>query len=61
MLNVMEGFHHRTARQITGMTVKRGAGGECYYPLVVEALGSAGIHPIVVYIRVLQANIAEMV
>ena len=28
MLKVLEGFHHRTARRITGVTEKRGAGGE---------------------------------
>ena len=28
VLKVLEGFHHRAARRITGMTEKRGAGGE---------------------------------
>ena len=36
MLKVLEGFHHRASRQITGMTEKYGAGGEWYHPTVVE-------------------------
>ena len=28
MLKVLEGFHHRAERRITGLTVKHGAGGE---------------------------------
>ena len=32
MLKVLEGFHHRAARRITGMTAKRVAGGEWEYP-----------------------------
>ena len=35
MLKVLEGFHHRAVQRITGMTEKRGAGGEWEYPLVV--------------------------
>ena len=37
-LKVMEGFHQRVARRITGMTAKRVADGEWEYPPVVEAL-----------------------
>ena len=51
MLKVLEGFHHRAARRITGMTAKRGAGGEWDYPLEVETMETVGIHPIGVYIR----------
>ena len=29
MLKVLEGFHHRAASQITGMTATHGTGGEC--------------------------------
>ena len=61
MLKVLEGFHHRAARWIMGMTAKRGAGGEWEYPLVVESMDTVGIHPISVYIMRLQATIAEMV
>ena len=58
ILKVLEGLHHRAARQITGMTAKRGAGGEWEYPSVVEAMETAGIHPIGVYKRRRQAPIA---
>ena len=37
-LKVMEGFHQRVARRITGMTAKRVADGEWEYPPVLEAL-----------------------
>ena len=46
MLKVLEGFHNRTARWITGMMASRGAGGEWEYPPVVEAMQAAGLHPI---------------
>ena len=61
MLKVLEGFHYQAARRITGMTEKRGAGREWEYPLVVEAMETAGIHPIGVYISRRQATIAERV
>ena len=46
MIKVLEVFHYWAARQITGMTEKRGAGGEWEYPSVVEAMEAARIHPI---------------
>ena len=58
MLKVLEGFHYRAARRITGMTEKRGAGREWEYPSVVEAMKNTGLHPIGVYIRRRKANIA---
>ena len=61
MLKVLEGFHHREAQRITGMTVKPGEGGEGEYLSVVEALEAAGLHPIGVYIRRQQATIAKRV
>ena len=51
MLKVLEGFHHRVARQITGLMAKRGAGGDWEYPPVVEATEAAGIHHIGEYIN----------
>ena len=60
ILKVLEGFQHRAARRITGMSDKRGAGGEWEYPLVVEAMEAAGIQPIGVYIRRQQAIIVVM-
>ena len=37
MLKVLTTFHHRAAQRITGMTEKRGSGGEWEYPEVEEA------------------------
>ena len=36
MLTVMEGFHHRAAQRIMGLTEKCGAGGDWEYPPVME-------------------------
>ena len=58
---VLTAFHHRAARRITGMTAKRGAGGEWEYPAVEEAMDSAGLHPIGVYMNRNQATIADRV
>ena len=57
----MAGFHHRVARQITGMMAKRGAGEEWEYPLAVEAMEAAGIHPTGVYTKRRQPSIEERV
>ena len=61
MLKVLKAFHHRAARHITGMTVKRGAGGEWEYSAVEEEMYAAGIHPIGIYTKRRQMNIAEKV
>ena len=61
MLKVLEGFHYRAERRITGMTAKRGSGGEWEYPLVVEEMDAAGLHPIGVYIRRRHVTISERV
>ena len=50
MHKVLEGFHHRAALRITGMTANHGTGGEREHPPVVEAMESMGIHPIGDYI-----------
>ena len=46
MIKVLEGFHHRAARWITGMAETRGAGREWEYPPVVAAMEAAGVHTI---------------
>ena len=51
MLKVLEGFHHRADRRITGMTAARGAGREWEYPPVATALYAVATHPIMEYIR----------
>ena len=61
MLKVLKGFHHRAAQRITGITAKVGAGREWEYSLVVEAMGTKGLHPIWVYTRRRQATIVERV
>ena len=61
ILKVLEGFHYRAARRITGMTATRGAGRECEYPPVVAAMDAEGLHPIREYIRRRQVTISEMV
>ena len=60
MLRILEGFHHRSEKQITGMIEKRGAGRDWEYPLVVAAMEAAGIHPIREYIRRQKATISVM-
>ena len=60
-LKVLTGFHHQAARWITGMTEKYGAGGKWEYSSVEEAMDATGLHPIRVYIKRRQTNIAEMV
>ena len=61
MLKFLTGFHHRAAQRITGMTEKRGAGGEWEYPSVYEDMEDAGIHPIRVYTKRRQTAISERV
>ena len=50
MIKVLTTFHHQAARQITGMTEKRGAGGEWKYTVEV-AMEYVELHPIGVYVK----------
>ena len=43
MIKVIEGFHYRVARRITGMTARRTMTGEWEWPLVAEALETSEI------------------
>ena len=61
MLKVLTVFHHRAAQRITGMTAKCGTGGEWDYPVVEEAMESAGIHPNELYSKGRKTTISEMV
>ena len=61
MLNLLEGFHHQEAQQITGMMEKHRAGGEWEYLLVVKSIESAGLYLIGVCIRRRKVVIAERV
>ena len=49
-LKVLEGFHHRSAREISGMTATHGAGRECEYPPLVATMEATGFHSIREYI-----------
>ena len=51
MLKVLTVLRHRAVKRITEMTAKHGSGGKWEYPVVEEAIDSAGIHPIRVYIK----------
>ena len=51
MIKLLTAFHHWSSLQILGMMAKRGSGREWKYPAVKKAIGSAGIHPIGVYIK----------
>ena len=51
ILNVLLSYHHQVTRRITGMSQKRWTGGDWEYPTVKEAMDSAGLHPIGVYIK----------
>ena len=61
MLKVLTAFYHIAAQRITGMTSKRGAGGEWEYPSVEDAMDAVRIQPIEVYIKRRQTNISEIV
>ena len=51
MFKVLTKFHYRAVRRITGTTAKHGADSEWDYPVVEEEMDSAGLHPIIVYIK----------
>ena len=59
MIKFLKAFYHRAARRITGMTEKRGAGGEWEYLEVDESMDAAGLHPIGVCIKRRKTTIAE--
>ena len=60
MLNFLEGFQHREARRITGITATHGAVKKWGYSPVVAGLKTAGLHPIMEYIRRRRSIIAEI-
>ena len=61
MMTVIEGFHHRIARRIVGMTARKSNGGEWEWASVGAALETTGICPIRDYTRICQATISEYV
>ena len=58
MFKVLEGFHHRLAWWIVGMTNRRAEYGEWEYLPVAGAMEAAGIWKIKEYIQRQQAPIA---
>jgi hypothetical protein len=62
VLRVLEGFHHRVARRLSG---KRpyylSRGNQWVYPPIGEALEAAGLYPIEHYISVRQNTLADNV
>ena len=60
MRKVLEGFHHRIARRISGKVAQR-VGEEWHYPPIEEALEEAGLWPMREYIRRRQATIADFI
>ena len=61
MLKVLEIFHHRLARRITGMIVRRTTIREWERPLVAEALETAELWTIKEYIHQRQAAVVGQV
>ena len=59
IMSLLEVFHHSIDRWITGMTVRKGDGGECEWDSVDTALETTGIWPIRDYIRRRKATISE--
>ena len=58
MLKMLEGFHHRAARRISGKR-PRLVHGEWIYPPIAEALEIAGLYPIYHYVAVRHNTIAQ--
>ena len=61
MRKVLEGFHHRVARRISGLVAQRVGDDEWYYPPIEDALEQAGLWPMREYIRRRQASITEWI
>ena len=60
MMRVLESFHHRVARRISGMMAHR-VGDDWVYPPIGEALRRVGLRPIRDYVRSRQASIEDYV
>ena len=57
MLKVLEGFRHREAQRVSGMTARSTEDEEWEYPPVTDALESVGIWWIKKYIQIKKATI----
>ena len=59
ILKLLEEFHHREAREITGMTATCGVDGEWGPPPVVAEMEAVGLQPIQEYIRKRQETMSK--
>lgn len=62
MLTALRGFHHRIARQISGLTASYCVSTDTWtYPPIADALQKAGLHTIEEYIQNCQNTLAETI
>lgn len=61
MLKVLDSFHHRIARRITGKMARRSPDGEWVYPPLQEALQEAGLYSMQEYIRRRQRTVEQYI
>jgi hypothetical protein len=59
MVKVLESFHHKVARRITGKMPTLLLSGEWHYPPLADALLEAGLYPLRTYIQRRQATITR--
>jgi hypothetical protein len=59
MLKVLDAFHHRVARRITGRIPHKQADGTWHYPPLDKAMKEAGLHSMEHYIAVQQNRMAH--
>ena len=61
MLRVLDGFHHKAARRITGNMPQRLPDGQWYYRPIEEVLSEAGLYPIQTYVWRRQTKLVDYV
>ena len=60
MMKVLDRFHHRVARGVSGM-VARLVDGEWFYPPLEAAMEAVGLFPMKTYVRKSQATIEQYI
>ena len=61
MRKVLEGFHHRIARRISGLVAQRIGDNQWEYPPIADALEAAGLWTMKEYIRRRQATVEQYI
>ena len=61
MIKVLEGFHHKVARRISGKMPTLLPSGEWHYPPLAEALEEAGLFPLRTYVQRRQDTITRQI